>query len=27
MFILGVWPQALVSLFNPLVTAWTVLRP
>lgn len=27
MFILGVWPQALVSLFNPLVTAWTVLLP
>jgi NADH-quinone oxidoreductase subunit M len=27
MFILGVWPQALVSIFNPLVTAWTVLLP
>ena len=27
MFILGVWPQALVRIFNPLVTAWTVLLP
>jgi NADH-quinone oxidoreductase subunit M len=27
MFILGVWPQLLVSLFNPLVTMWAVHLP
>jgi len=25
MFVLGVWPQLLVSLFNPLVTLWAYL--
>ncbi len=27
MFVLGVWPQLLVSLFNPLVTAWAAHLP
>ncbi len=27
MFVLGVYPQLLVSLFNPLVTAWAVHLP
>ena len=27
MFILGVWPQALVSIFNPLVTSWAAHLP
>jgi len=27
MFVLGVWPQLLVSIFNPLVTAWAAHLP
>jgi NADH-quinone oxidoreductase subunit M len=27
MLVFGVWPQALVSLFNPLVTAWAAHLP
>jgi NADH-quinone oxidoreductase subunit M len=27
MFVLGVWPQLLVRLFNPLVTAWAAHLP
>ncbi len=27
MFVLGVWPQLLVGVFNPLVTAWTASLP
>ena len=27
MFVLGVWPQLLVSLFNPLVTVWAAHLP
>ena len=27
MFVLGIWPQFLVSIFNPLVTAWATHLP
>jgi NADH-quinone oxidoreductase subunit M len=27
MFILGVWPQLVVGIFNPLVTAWATRLP